>query len=65
MKSTLDIFSAMVVPRNVFNLLIYIQTEQKLIWHYSERHHGKGPMGGIGGTIKNPGFFAGPNLYRL
>ena len=22
-------------------------------WYYNERHHGKGPMDGIGGTVKN------------
>ena len=22
-------------------------------WYYNERHHGKGPMNDIGGTIKN------------
>lgn len=22
-------------------------------WHFNEAHHGKGPMDGIGGTIKN------------
>ena len=38
--------------RYVFNLLIYIQTEKQLIWQHNERHHGQGPMDGIGGTIK-------------
>ena len=28
----------------------YQPTDQ---WHYNEAHHGKGPMDGIGGTIKN------------
>ena len=25
----------------------------KLRWYYNERHHGKGPMDAVGGTIKN------------
>ena len=27
--------------------------EKALSWFYNERHHGKGHMDGIGGTIKN------------
>ena len=27
-----------------------------MTWCYNERHYGKGPMGGIGGTIKNKVF---------
>ena len=26
---------------------------KSLCWYYNERHHGKGPMDGVGGTIKN------------
>ena len=26
---------------------------KSLCWFYNERHHGKGPMDGVGGTIKN------------
>jgi len=28
----------------------------KVEWFYNERHHGKGPMDGVGGTIKNKVF---------
>ena len=38
--------------RYVFALATQIQTDIELIWHYSEAHHGKGPVDGIGGTIK-------------
>ena len=27
--------------------------KMNLEWHYSETHHGKGPMDGIGGAVKN------------
>ena len=27
--------------------------DKSLSWYYNERHHGKGPMDGVGGTIKN------------
>ena len=30
-----------------------VQTHMNLEWHYNEAHHGKGPMDGIGGTLKN------------
>ena len=43
--------SAQFRSRFVFNLLI--QKDLQLEWHYNEAHHGKGPMDGIGGTIKN------------
>ena len=38
--------------RFVFALASQIHTDIELQWHYSEAHHGKGPMDGIGGTIK-------------
>ena len=37
----------------VFKLLTLIHPEIGLEWHYSEAHHGKEPMGGIGDTVKN------------
>ena len=37
----------------VFMLLTTIQPDLSLEWHYNEAHHGKGPMDGIGGTVKN------------
>ena len=42
--------------RFVFQLVCYVQLEKRLIWHYNERHHGKGPMDGVGGTIKSKVF---------
>ena len=39
--------------RFVFSLLTHIQQGIQIQWHYNEAHHGKGPMDGIGGTIKN------------
>ena len=39
--------------RFVFSLLAHIQQGIQIQWHYNEAHHGKGPMDGIGGTIKN------------
>ena len=30
-----------------------MQPDLDIKWHYNEAHHGKGPMDGIGGTIKN------------
>ena len=37
----------------VFKLLTLIHPEIGLEWHYNEAHHGKGPMDGKGGTVKN------------
>ena len=39
--------------RYVFTLLSTLDTSLNLTWCYNERHHGKGPMDGIGGTLKN------------
>ena len=39
--------------RFVFELVSVYQPDLFLEWHYNEAHHGKGPMDGIGGTIKN------------
>ena len=36
----------------VFALLTSFENEIDLEWHYNEAHHGKGPMDGVGGTIK-------------
>ena len=30
-----------------------IDSKVEVNWYYNERHHGKGPIDGIGGTIKN------------
>ena len=37
----------------VFCLLTEIQKGVDIVWHNFEAYHGKGPMDGIGGTIKN------------
>ena len=54
---TIHIFSnecmAQFRSRYIFCLLIEIQKDVDIVWHYFEAHHGKGPMDGIGGTIKN------------
>ena len=39
--------------RFVFKLLSSYRPELLLEWNYNEAHHGRGPMVGIGGTIKN------------
>ena len=39
--------------RFVFMLLSTVDHAINLEWHYNEAHHGKGPMDGVGGTIKN------------
>ena len=39
--------------RYVFMLLTYFKKDKNITWHYNERHHGKGPMDGIGGSLKN------------
>ena len=39
--------------RFVFKLLSNYRSDLSIEWHYNEAHHGKGPMDGIGGTIKN------------
>ena len=38
--------------RFVFKILTTYNRQAKLFWHYNERHHGKGPMDGIGRTAK-------------
>ena len=37
----------------VFVLVSEIDSKVEVNWYYNERHHGKGSMDGIGGTIKN------------
>ena len=39
--------------RFVFMLLSTIDQAINVEWHYNEAHLGKGPMDGVGGTIKN------------
>ena len=38
--------------RYVFALVSQIDIKVGVNWYYNERHHGKGPMDGIGGTFK-------------
>ena len=38
----------------VFSLLTRIHPDITIEWHYNKVQHGKGPMDGIGGTVKNP-----------
>ena len=40
----------------VFKFLTLIFPEMNIEWHYNEAHHGKGPMDGIGGAVKNTVF---------
>ena len=44
--------------RYVFALVPQIDSKVEVNWYYNEKHHGKGPMDGIGGTIKN-------KVYRM
>ena len=39
--------------RFTFRLLTTFDKRIDIEWHYMEAHHGKGPMDGVGGTIKN------------
>ena len=39
--------------RFVFALISHFNRAYDVKWYYNERHHGKGPMDGIGGTVKN------------
>ena len=32
--------------------MAHFDNSVQLEWHYNEAHHGKGPMDGVGGTIK-------------
>ena len=42
--------------RFVFDLISRIDRKYEIAWFYNERHHGKGPMDGVGGTLKNKVF---------
>ena len=39
--------------RFVFKLLAHYRPDLEMSWFYNGAHHGKGPMDGIGGTVKN------------
>ena len=42
--------------RFVFSFLSHFHLENEIEWHFNEAHHGKGPMDGVGGSIKNKAF---------
>ena len=44
------------VQDTFFSLLTQLHPAKQIEWNYNEAHHGKGPMDGIGGTIKNKVF---------
>ena len=48
-----DSCAAQFRSRYVFFLLSKFEASINLSWFYNEWHHGKGPMDGIGGTLKN------------
>ena len=33
--------------------MTHFSPDYTIQWYYNERHHGKGPMDGVGGTVKN------------
>ena len=37
----------------LIGLMTYFDKTMDIEWHYNEAHHGKGPMDGVGGTVKN------------
>ena len=39
--------------RFVFALINHFNPDYTFKWYYNERHHGKGPMDSVGGTLKN------------
>ena len=41
------------IVEEIFKFLSSYRTDLIIEWNYNEAHHGKGPMDGIGGTIKN------------
>ena len=57
LKVTLNVWSdgcaGQFRSRYVFVLLSGMDRSVKLRWYYNKRHHGKAPMDGVGGTIKN------------
>ena len=48
-----DGFSALFQSQFVFKLLSRIDSCLNITWCYNERHHGKGPINGTGGTLKD------------
>ena len=42
--------------RFVFALKTHFDKSFQLAWYYKQRHHGKGAMDGVGGTVKNKVF---------
>ena len=42
--------------RFVSALMMHLSNNYNVNWHNIERHHGKGPMDGLEGTVKNKDF---------
>ena len=40
-------------PDLFFHWWSHFNTDYTIQWYYNERHHGKGPMDGLGRTVKN------------
>ena len=47
-----DGYSSQFRSKSVFALLTHFDRNIALQWNNNEVHHGKGPMDGVGGTIK-------------
>ena len=37
----------------VFALTTHFNPDYTIQWYYNQRHHGKHPRNGVGGTVKN------------
>ena len=44
------------LDRALFSFLSHFHLEKEIEWNFYEAHHGKGPMDGVGGTVKNKVF---------
>ena len=53
LKIWTDGCSAQFRSRFVCFFIAHFHPELEIEWNYNEAHHGKGPMDGVGGTIKN------------
>ena len=38
---------------DMFSFYSRFELDHTIFWYYNERHHGKGPMDGVGGTINH------------
>ena len=48
-----DVCTSQFRSRFVFALMTHSNPDCTIQWYYNERHHRKGPMDGVGGTVKN------------